>query len=154
MHSPHPKIFIQIVFLQRLKFPDPLFFKMPPRREKKQGSTMGEVSDLSVVFVVGDDQSLTYRSSPASTQSTCTRDCMESGSSTRRPGLSRRSRSLLRSRWEPRSVTCSHSIGSFIKSSMFQDVRIDTRLNKAIWAQGVRGVPFRYVNAMVDAFVV
>ncbi|XP_023323401.1 60S ribosomal protein L31 [Eurytemora carolleeae] len=23
------------------------------------------------------------------------------------------------------------------------DVRIDTRLNKAIWAQGVRGVPFR-----------
>ena len=37
---------------------------------------------------------------------------------------------------------------------MFQDVRIDTRLNKALWAQGVRGVPFRYVNAMVDAFVV
>ena len=59
MHSPHPKIFIQIMFLQRVKFPDPLFFKMPPRREKKQGSTMGEVSDLSVVFVVGDDQSLT-----------------------------------------------------------------------------------------------
>lgn len=24
------------------------------------------------------------------------------------------------------------------------DVRIDTRLNKAIWAQGVRGVPFRF----------
>jgi large subunit ribosomal protein L31e len=24
-----------------------------------------------------------------------------------------------------------------------QDVRIDTRLNKAIWSQGVRGVPFR-----------
>merc|ERR1712066_777944 len=24
-----------------------------------------------------------------------------------------------------------------------KDVRIDTRLNKAIWAQGVRGVPFR-----------
>ncbi len=23
------------------------------------------------------------------------------------------------------------------------DVRIDTRLNKAIWAQGVRGTPFR-----------
>ena len=45
MHSPHPKIFIQIMFLQRVKFPDPLFFKMPPRREKKQGSTMGEVSD-------------------------------------------------------------------------------------------------------------
>merc|ERR1712211_133550 len=43
------------------------------------------------------------RSSPASTRSTCTRDCMESGSSTRRPGLSRRSRSLLRSRWEPRT---------------------------------------------------
>ena len=28
----------------------------------------------------------------------------------------------------------------------FQDVRIDTRLNKAIWAQGVRGVPFRCLN--------
>ena len=26
-----------------------------------------------------------------------------------------------------------------------QDVRIDTRLNKAIWSQGVRGVPFRFV---------
>ena len=26
------------------------------------------------------------------------------------------------------------------------DVRIDTRLNKAIWAQGVRGVPFRSEN--------
>jgi len=25
------------------------------------------------------------------------------------------------------------------------DVRIDTRLNKAIWAQGVRGTPFRCV---------
>lgn len=25
-----------------------------------------------------------------------------------------------------------------------KDVRIDTRLNKAIWAQGVRGVPFRW----------
>ena len=24
-----------------------------------------------------------------------------------------------------------------------KDARIDTRLNKAIWAQGVRGVPFR-----------
>ena len=24
-----------------------------------------------------------------------------------------------------------------------KDVRIDTRLNKAIWSQGVRGVPFR-----------
>merc|ERR1719351_292696 len=24
-----------------------------------------------------------------------------------------------------------------------KDVRIDTRLNKAIWTQGVRGVPFR-----------
>ena len=47
-----------------------------------------------------------------------------------------------------------HTFKRPIKSSMFQDVRIDTRLNKAIWAQGVRGVPFRYVNAMVDAFVV
>ena len=26
-----------------------------------------------------------------------------------------------------------------------KDVRIDTRLNKAIWSQGVRGVPFRLV---------
>ena len=39
-----------------------------------------------------------------------------------------------------------HTFNWPIKSSMFQDVRIDTRLNKAIWAQGVRGVPFRYVN--------
>ena len=46
-----------------------------------------------------------------------------------------------------------HTLNWPIKSSMFQDVRIDTRLNKAIWAQGVRGVPFRYVN-MVDALVV
>ena len=52
MHSPHPKIFIQIMFLQRVKFPDPLFFKMPPRREKKQGSTMGEVSDLDQLFLL------------------------------------------------------------------------------------------------------
>ena len=46
-----------------------------------------------------------------------------------------------------------HTLNRPIKSSKFQDVRIDTRLNKAIWAQGVRGVPFRYVN-MVDALVV
>ena len=28
------------------------------------------------------------------------------------------------------------------------DVRNDTRLNKAIWAQGVRGGPFRWVRWM------
>jgi hypothetical protein len=28
-----------------------------------------------------------------------------------------------------------------------KDVRIDTRLNKAIWAQGVRGTPFRHFYA-------
>ena len=30
-----------------------------------------------------------------------------------------------------------------------KDVRIDTRLNKAIWAQGVRGVPFRFVDKTI-----
>ena len=30
-----------------------------------------------------------------------------------------------------------------------KDVRIDTRLNKAIWAQGVRGVPFRFVQTVI-----
>jgi large subunit ribosomal protein L31e len=30
-----------------------------------------------------------------------------------------------------------------------KDVRIDTRLNKAIWAQGVRGVPFRFVVLII-----
>ena len=40
------------MFLPRVKFPDPLFFKMPPRREKKQGSTMGEVSDSFLLEII------------------------------------------------------------------------------------------------------
>merc|ERR1711874_903515 len=41
----------------------------------------------------------------------------------------------------PRAVK---EIKKFAEKQMgTQDVRIDTRLNKAIWAQGVRGVPFR-----------
>merc|ERR1712029_331756 len=54
-----------------------------------------------------------------------TRGFTGSDSSTALPAPSRKSRSLLRSRWAPRTL------------------RIDTRLNKAIWSQGVRGVPFR-----------
>jgi len=51
----------------------------------------------------------------------------------------------------PRAVK---EIKKFAEKQMgTKDVRIDTRLNKAIWAQGVRGVPFRYVNSMVDALV-
>merc|ERR1712223_1277525 len=41
----------------------------------------------------------------------------------------------------PRAVK---GIKKFAEKQMgTKDVRIDTRLNKAIWAQGVRGVPFR-----------
>merc|ERR1711974_584411 len=41
----------------------------------------------------------------------------------------------------PRAVK---EIRKFAEKQMgTKDVRIDTRLNKAIWAQGVRGVPFR-----------
>ena len=41
----------------------------------------------------------------------------------------------------PRAVK---EIKKFAEKQMgTKDVRIDTRLNKAIWAQGVRGVPFR-----------
>eukprot|EP00088_Acartia_fossae_P039573 TRINITY_DN411_c0_g1_i1.p2 TRINITY_DN411_c0_g1~~TRINITY_DN411_c0_g1_i1.p2 ORF type:complete len:135 (-),score=47.57 TRINITY_DN411_c0_g1_i1:226-597(-) len=41
----------------------------------------------------------------------------------------------------PRAVK---EIKKFAEKQMgTQDVRIDTRLNKAIWSQGVRGVPFR-----------
>merc|ERR1711890_61370 len=41
----------------------------------------------------------------------------------------------------PRAVK---EIKKFAEKQMgTSDVRIDTRLNKAIWAQGVRGVPFR-----------
>merc|ERR1719334_2884278 len=65
----------------------------------------------------------------------------------------RRSRSLLRSRWEPRMSESTpdstrqsglKEIKKFAEKQMgTKDVRIDTRLNKAIWSQGVRGVPFR-----------
>ena len=38
----------------------------------------------------------------------------------------------------------SQEIKKFAEKQMgTKDVRIDTRLNKAIWTQGVRGVPFR-----------
>jgi len=41
----------------------------------------------------------------------------------------------------PRAVK---EIKKFAEKQMgTRDVRIDTRLNKAIWTQGVRGVPFR-----------
>merc|ERR1719427_2596035 len=41
----------------------------------------------------------------------------------------------------PRAVK---EIKKFAEKQMgTKDVRIDTRLNKVIWAQGVRGVPFR-----------
>eukprot|EP00091_Calanus_sinicus_P011321 TRINITY_DN25667_c0_g1_i1.p2 TRINITY_DN25667_c0_g1~~TRINITY_DN25667_c0_g1_i1.p2 ORF type:complete len:124 (-),score=32.48 TRINITY_DN25667_c0_g1_i1:60-431(-) len=41
----------------------------------------------------------------------------------------------------PRAIK---EIKTFAEKQMgTKDVRIDTRLNKAIWAQGVRGVPFR-----------
>merc|ERR1712064_274102 len=41
----------------------------------------------------------------------------------------------------PRAVK---EIKKFAETQMgTKDVRIDTRLNKAIWTQGVRGVPFR-----------
>merc|ERR1712145_26787 len=41
----------------------------------------------------------------------------------------------------PRAVK---EIKKFAEKQMgTKDVRIDTRLNKAIWSQGVRGVPFR-----------
>jgi len=44
----------------------------------------------------------------------------------------------------PRAVK---EIKKFAEKQMgTKDVRIDTRLNKAIWAQGVRGVPFRYIS--------
>jgi hypothetical protein len=39
---------------------------------------------------------------------------------------------------------CLQEIKKFAEKQMgTADVRIDTRLNKAIWAQGVRGTPFR-----------
>ena len=50
----------------------------------------------------------------------------------------------------PVDVLVTHSycqeIKKFAEKQMgTADVRIDTRLNKAIWAQGVRGTPFRCV---------
>merc|ERR1711956_35348 len=66
---------------------------MPPRREKKGGSTMGEV--VTREYTINMHKRL-------------------------------------------------HGIGFKYKAPRaIKDVRIDTRLNKAIWAQGVRGVPFR-----------
>ena len=44
----------------------------------------------------------------------------------------------------PRAVK---EIKKFVEKQMgTKDVRIDSWLNKAIWAQGVRGVPFRWVR--------
>merc|ERR1719458_117664 len=83
-----------------------LFSKMPPRREKKQGSTMGEV-------VTGEYTINMHK---------------------RLHGIGFKYKA-------PRAVK---EIKKFAEKQMgTKDVRIDTRLNKAIWAQGVRGVPFR-----------
>ena len=52
-HMFYAFIFIQIMCYEKPKLSDPLFSeKMPPRREKKQGSTMGEVhvKDLYLGF--------------------------------------------------------------------------------------------------------
>ena len=44
-------------------------------------------------------------------------------------------------------VSCLQEIKKFAEKQMgTPDVRIDTRLNKAIWAQGVRGTAFRLVE--------
>merc|ERR1712129_587577 len=61
---------------------------------------------------------------PANTQLTSTKGCMESVSNTVLPVPSRKSRSSQSNRGT-------------------EDVRIDTRLNKHLWSQGVRNVPFR-----------
>ena len=131
------------MFLQKVKFPDPLFFKMPPRREKKQGSTMGEVSDSCFCL----------RSSVTNLK-VVTREYTIN--------MHKRLHGIGFKYKAPRAVKeikkfAEKQMGTKVcdvyifnrpsKPSIFQDVRIDTRLNKAIWAQGVRGVPFRYVNA-------
>jgi large subunit ribosomal protein L31e len=83
-----------------------LFSKMPPRREKKQGSTMGEVVTREYTI-----------------------------------NMHKRLHGIGFKYKAPRAVK---EIKKFAEKQMgTKDVRIDTRLNKAIWAQGVRGVPFR-----------
>merc|ERR1712110_1379147 len=79
---------------------------MPPRREKKQGSTMGEVVTREYTI-----------------------------------NMHKRLHNIGFKYRAPRAVK---EIKKFAEKQMgTKDVRIDTRLNKAIWAQGVRGVPFR-----------
>merc|ERR1712080_505403 len=79
---------------------------MPPRRDKKTGSTMGEV--VTREYTINMHKRL--------------------------HGIGFKYRA-------PRAVK---EIKKFAEKQMgTKDVRIDTRLNNAIWAQGVRGVPFR-----------
>ena len=81
---------------------------MPPRREKKQGSTMGEVVTREYTI-----------------------------------NMHKRLHGIGFKYKAPRAVK---EFKKFAEKQMgTKDVRIDTRLNKAIWAQGVRGVPFRWV---------
>jgi large subunit ribosomal protein L31e len=82
---------------------------MPPRREKKQGSTMGEV--VTCEYTINMHKRL--------------------------HGIGFKYKA-------PRAVK---EIKKFAEKQMgTKDVRIDTRLNKGIWAQGVRAVPFRWVT--------
>merc|ERR1719481_192938 len=94
-----PSFYCLIHFFKRLG-------KMPPRRDKKGGSTMGEV--VTREYTIDMHKRL--------------------------HGIGFKYRA-------PRAVK---EIKKFAEKQMgTKDVRIDTRLNKAIWAQGVRGVPFR-----------
>ena len=73
-----------------------------------------------------------------STPSTCTRGCTASASSTRLPGLSRFTTMKKKLwRWYGCYLTPTvQEIKKFAEKQMgTKDVRIDTRLNKAIWAQ-------------------
>ena len=73
-----------------------------------------------------------------STPSTCTRGCTASASSTRLPGLSRFTTIKKKLwRWYGCYLTPTvQEIKKFAEKQMgTKDVRIDTRLNKAIWAQ-------------------
>jgi len=99
--------FIQIMYIllcySKTIISDPI---MPPHREKKGGSTMGEV--VTREYTINMHKRL--------------------------HGIGFKYRA-------PRAVK---EIKKFAEKQMgTKDVRIDTRLNKAIWAQGVRGVPFR-----------
>jgi large subunit ribosomal protein L31e len=81
---------------------------MPPRREKKQSSTMGEV--VTREYTINMHKRL--------------------------HGIG----------FKYKAPCAVKEIKKFAEKQMgTKDVRIDTRLNKAIWAQGVRGVPFRWV---------